>query len=106
MSVSKASMKVPSSVWRFAIGSSTSVHSGVHGLESVAGKVSQLAAYEYLTGNPNFIADDIARYENVTAEDVMREILRQSRPEDGVWGEEYGRVDGSSGRLWVPNPFR
>lgn len=44
----------------------------VYGLESVAGKVSQLAAYQTYRSNPNGIADDIARYENVTKDDVMR----------------------------------
>ena len=44
----------------------------VYGLESVAGKVSQLAAYETYRSNPNGISDDIARYENVTKDDVMR----------------------------------
>lgn len=44
----------------------------VYGLESVSGKVSQLAAYETYRSNPNGISDDIARYENVTKDDVMR----------------------------------
>ncbi len=44
----------------------------VFGLESVRGKVSQLAAFETFTGNPNYIRDEIARYENVTKEDVLR----------------------------------
>jgi len=44
----------------------------IYGLESVAGKVSQLAFYETFDGNPDYIAEDIARYENVTEEDVMR----------------------------------
>ena len=44
----------------------------VYGLESVSGKVSQLAAYETFTGNPNYIQSDIERYESVTKEDVMR----------------------------------
>ena len=44
----------------------------VYGLESVAGKVSQLAAYETYRSNPDGIGDDIARYENVTKNDVMR----------------------------------
>jgi zinc protease len=48
------------------------VSSRVYGLESVAGKVSQLAAYETFRSDPNGISDDIARYENVTKEDVMR----------------------------------
>jgi len=48
----------------------------IYGLESVSGKVSQLASYETFTGNPNYITDDIARYENVTEADVMR-VYRQ-----------------------------
>ncbi|PHS21972.1 MAG: peptidase M16 [Robiginitomaculum sp.] len=44
----------------------------IYGLESVRGKVSQLAASQTYTGNPDTIGDDIARYENVTKDDVMR----------------------------------
>ena len=44
----------------------------VFGLESVSGKVSQLAFYETFANNPNYIRDDLARYENVTKEDVLR----------------------------------
>lgn len=44
----------------------------IYGLESVSGKVSQLAAYQTYRNNPNAIGDDIARYENVTKDDVMR----------------------------------
>jgi zinc protease len=44
----------------------------VYGLESVSGKVSQLAAYETYRSNPDGISDDIARYENVSKDDVMR----------------------------------
>lgn len=50
----------------------TIVSGMIYGLESVAGKVTQLAAYETYTGKPNFTAEDIARYENVTEADVMR----------------------------------
>ena len=51
----------------------SSIISGlIYGLESVSGKVSQLAAYETYRDNPNGIGDDIARYENVTKADVMR----------------------------------
>ena len=48
------------------------VSSMIYGLESVSGKVSQLAAYETYTGNPNYIGQDIARYEGVSKEDVTR----------------------------------
>ena len=44
----------------------------IYSLESVAGKVSQLAAYQYLTGKPDYAPRDVARYESVTKDDVMR----------------------------------
>jgi len=44
----------------------------IYGLESVSGKVSQLAAYETFQDDPNAIKADIARYEGVTKADVMR----------------------------------
>jgi len=44
----------------------------IYGLESIRGKVSQLAAYETYTNNPNYIGKDIARYQNVTKDDVIR----------------------------------
>lgn len=44
----------------------------INGLESVSGKVSQLAAYQTYTGNPNYLPKDLERYRNVTKEDVMR----------------------------------
>lgn len=51
----------------------SSIVSGlIYGLESVSGKVSQLAAYETYRNTPNGISDDIARYEGVTKADVMR----------------------------------
>ena len=50
----------------------TIVSGKIYSLESVAGKVSQLAAYQYLTGKPDYAPRDVARYENVTKDDVMR----------------------------------
>ena len=44
----------------------------INGLQSVAGKVSQLAAFQTFTGNPNKVADLIKMYQSVTKEDVMR----------------------------------
>ncbi|MCP3675075.1 MAG: insulinase family protein, partial [Gammaproteobacteria bacterium] len=44
----------------------------IFGLQSVKGKVSTLASNETFTGNPNYIEKDIARYANVTKEDVLR----------------------------------
>ncbi|MFT5691102.1 MAG: zinc protease [Oceanicoccus sp.] len=44
----------------------------VFGLQSVSGKVSQLAYNQTFKGNPNYIEQDIERYANVTKEDVIR----------------------------------
>ena len=44
----------------------------INGLQSVAGKVSQLAAFETFTGNPNMIGQQLKAYLAVTKEDVMR----------------------------------
>ena len=44
----------------------------IYGLESVSGKIRQLAAYETYRNTPNGIGADIARYENVTKADVVR----------------------------------
>ena len=44
----------------------------INGLQSVAGKVSQLAAFQTFTGNPNKIGDLLKMYTAVTKEDVMR----------------------------------
>lgn len=38
------------------------------------------------------------------AEEVMREMLARLRPDDGIFGEEYGRKDGTSGLTWVLDP--
>ncbi|HET9430900.1 MAG TPA: insulinase family protein, partial [Chitinophagaceae bacterium] len=44
----------------------------INSLQSVSGKVSQLAAFETFTGNPNKIADLVKMYTSVTKENVMR----------------------------------
>ncbi len=62
--------------------------------------------------SPDLISDnkDAAGFDPVTqadrlAEQAMRDVLAQHRPQDGVWGEEYGRQSGSSGRMWVLDPI-
>ena len=42
----------------------------IYRLESVFGKVSWLAMYQIITGRPNYIGEDLARYESVTKADV------------------------------------
>lgn len=39
------------------------------------------------------------------AERAMRDILARDRPEDGILGEEFGHVPGTSGREWVLDPI-
>jgi zinc protease len=44
----------------------------INSLQSVAGKATQLAEYQYLNNNPNMIGKDLAGYTSLTKEDVMR----------------------------------
>lgn len=39
------------------------------------------------------------------AEEAMRAILTDLRPDDGIWGEEFGQQEGKSGRTWVLDPI-
>lgn len=43
----------------------------INGLQSVSGKVSQLAAFQTFLGNPNMIGKQLEMYRAVTKEDVM-----------------------------------
>ncbi len=56
----------------------------IFGLQSVRGKVSQLAANQTYTGNPNYIEQDIARYANVTKKDVDRVFLQYIKGHNAV----------------------
>jgi zinc protease len=44
----------------------------INGLQSVSGKVFQLASFQTFTGNPNMIGELLKMYSAVTKEDVMR----------------------------------
>jgi zinc protease len=44
----------------------------INGLQSVSGKVFQLAAFQTFTGNPNMIGELLKMYAEVTKEDVQR----------------------------------
>ena len=39
------------------------------------------------------------------SETAMREILGQRRPQDGIYGEEFGATSGTSGLTWVLDPI-
>ena len=45
--------------------------SAIYGLQSVAGKVSQLAAYQTFFGNPNYLQTELANVDRVTTHSVM-----------------------------------
>ena len=72
------------------------VASKVFGLESVSGKVGQLAYYETFQGNPGGIQADIARYEGVTKEDVVRvyETYLKDKPAVIMSVVPTGQLDG------------
>lgn len=39
------------------------------------------------------------------AEQAMRAVLAELRPDDGIFGEEYGQSEGSTGWTWVLDPI-
>jgi zinc protease len=80
----------------------------VFGLESVSGKVSQLAYYETFQGNPGGIQADIARYENVTKEDVMRvyETYIKGKPAVVMSVVPTGKLDGIAHADTFTRPVR
>ncbi|MGB7318763.1 MAG: histidinol-phosphatase [Planktotalea sp.] len=39
------------------------------------------------------------------AEQAMRAVLARRRPDDGILGEEFGTLDGTSGLTWVLDPI-
>jgi len=60
------------------------VSSLIYGLESTSGKVSQLAAYATYDGDANGIGNQVKRYEDVTAEDVMRVYAKYIKDQPAV----------------------
>ncbi len=39
------------------------------------------------------------------AEKAMRAVLAAHRPDDGIWGEEFGKTPGRTGLTWVLDPI-
>jgi zinc protease len=56
----------------------------INGLASVSGKVSQLAYYQTITGNPNNITVQLKKYMSVTKADVMRVYNQYIKGKKGV----------------------
>ena len=54
-------------------------------IASVLGKADRLASYDYNAGTPDFVQQDLARYEHVTAADVQRVAASYlTQPEGGT----------------------
>ncbi len=56
----------------------------VNGLQSVSGKVSQLASFQTFTGNPNQVQKILNMYRSVTKEDVQRVYFQYIKNAHGV----------------------
>lgn len=56
----------------------------INSLQSVSGKVTQLARFQYLTGNPNQIASTLHSYTSLTREDVMNAFHKYIRNKGAV----------------------
>ena len=57
----------------------------INGLQSVAGKVSQLAQFQTFTGNPNKVADLLKMYTSLTKEDVMNAYSKYIKGKHAVF---------------------
>ncbi|GAB3263461.1 pitrilysin family protein [Larkinella harenae] len=53
-------------------------------LSSVAGKVSQLASFQTFTGSPNYLPNEMKRYQAVTKADIMRVYNQYIKAKKGV----------------------
>ncbi|UZR95359.1 M16 family metallopeptidase [Chondrinema litorale] len=84
----------------------------INGLATVSGKVSQLAAYEYMTDNPNFQQEELSRYMNVTKEDVIRVYNKYIKGKNAVIAsviasedQEPAKADNFTPQTEGENPF-
>ena len=74
-------------------------------------EVARLATLSYFrTADLSAETKEAARFDPVTAADRlsetrMREILARRRPDDGILGEEFAPVAGTSGLTWVLDPI-
>lgn len=68
----------------------------IYSLESVAGKVGDLAAFYTYTGNPNYIGQEIARYKAVTKEDVMRVYNQYVKGKHAVFVSVLTKADSTN----------
>jgi len=72
-----------------------------------AARVETLRYFRQGIGADNKDADgfDPVTEADRAAERAMRDVLARERPDDGIFGEEYGRSEGTSGLVWVLDPI-
>ena len=61
-----------------------------------------IASEDKSEGGPRFDPVTVA---DRASEQAMRAILSEARPDDGIFGEEYGHLAGRSGLTWVLDPI-
>ena len=70
-------------------------------MEAVAGKADQLNAYLMTAGNPDYFAEDLARYHALTAADVQAAVRQYLRPDRRVELSVVPRTSSSNGAAGV-----
>src|SRR5690625_5328267 len=48
---------------------------------------------------------DVVTVADTSAENLVRELSAQHRPDEGTWGEEDGLAGGTSGLTWAVEPL-
>jgi histidinol phosphatase-like enzyme (inositol monophosphatase family) len=76
-------------------------------IQRLAAAADRAVAPFFRAGTMNEQKDDFSPVTAAdrAAETVIRDMLATDRPGDGILGEEYGTIRGSSGRLWVIDPI-
>jgi predicted Zn-dependent peptidase len=89
----------------------TQVVSGLQRVGGFGGKADVLQRYNHFTGNPGFLAQDLARYAKVTPESVRRFAAEYLRPEARAVvhavppaGEKAGAPPGPAAKGGAPAP--
>ncbi len=88
----------------------------IGGFESIAGRASQLASWEYLVGRTWNIGDELKRYNKVTKEDIMRVYNKYIKGRNklivsvypaipGVENEEYKEPKVTGGSMNTPAEY-
>jgi histidinol phosphatase-like enzyme (inositol monophosphatase family) len=60
---------------------------------------------DLVTDNKDATGFDPVTAADRAAEQAMRTVLATARPNDAIWGEEFGKVQGTTGLTWVLDPI-